>query len=141
MRKISRIFLALIFAMILGSSMVLADDAGFEDEWNVDVDTPWEVEEYLPFSFDEMDISAIQNAFDFRFFSKTGVKILAEAIPDAAKSFALLLGIFLITAVLHTIKGALMTPTEVLRDLERALMMQTAELPRWTRTFRTPRRL
>ena len=111
MRKISRIFLVLIFAMILGSSMVLADDAGFEDEWNVDVDTPWEVEEYLPFSFDEMDISAIQNAFDFRFFSKTGVKILAEAIPDAAKSFALLLGIFLITAVLYTIKGALMTPT------------------------------
>jgi stage III sporulation protein AE len=93
----------------------------------VDVDIPREVDEYLPFSFDEMDASAIQDAFDFRFFSETGVRILAEAIPDGAKSFALLLGLFLITAVLHAIKGTLVVPVlQTAMDLVSMVCMASA---------------
>ena len=78
MKKIGRMILFLIVAFMLVNFRVSADDMSFEDDWAVDVDIPREVDEYLPFSFDEMDASAIQNAFDFRFFSETGVKIFGR---------------------------------------------------------------
>ena len=127
MKKISRIIFFFVFVCMLTSSRILADDIDFKNDRKMDVDIPREVDEYFPFSFDDMDASAIQNAFDFRFFSETGVKILVEAIPDGARSFALLLGLFLITAVLHTIKGTLAVPAlQTAMDLVSMVCMASA---------------
>ncbi len=83
---------------------------GDTDEPKIDIDPPKEMEEYLP-DFGDMTASDIQNAFDFRFFSELGIRILAESVPDAARSFALLLGLFLVASILHVLKSTIAVPT------------------------------
>jgi stage III sporulation protein AE len=110
MKKIWKIIMLGLLAFSLIIHTVLATDADNGEEPKIDVETPKELAEYLPFDFDQMNASEIQNAFDFRFFSETGVRILVEAVPDAAKSFALLLGLFLTVAVLYAVRGTLSVP-------------------------------
>ncbi len=108
MKKIS--FVLLVFCFVLFPIRVMAYDSSESDELKIDVETPKTLAEYLP-DFENMDASELQNTFDFRFFSELGVKILAESVPDAAKSFALLLGLFLMSALLHAVKNTLAVPT------------------------------
>ncbi len=102
-----RIVLVLM-VLILFSITVSATE--YADEPKIDVETPDALLEYLP-DFNEMDVSHLQNSLDFNFFSEIGVKILADAVPDAARSFALILGLFLIAALLHALKNTLAVPT------------------------------
>ncbi len=110
MKKRGKIILWVMICLLLLPFTALASEKE-TDEPKIDVETPREAEEYLPFDFGDMSASDVQNAFDFRFFSELGVRILVEAVPDAAKSFALLLGLFLVSAILHTLKSTLAVPT------------------------------
>lgn len=123
MKKRCFALLLLALSFLFLTSPVLAGDA---DEPKIDVETPKDLEDYLP-DFEEMDASDVQNAFDFRFFSKIGVKILVEAVPDAARSFALLLGLFLVSSILHAVKGTLAVPSlQTAMDLVSMLCMAGA---------------
>ncbi len=100
------ILVVLLIFCLLTPLQVRAFSASASDEPKIELETPREIEEYLP-SIETMTPTDVQNAFDFRFFSETGVKILAEAFPEAAKSFALLLGLLLVSAVLSMVKSTL----------------------------------
>ncbi len=105
-----QIRIALCALLLLLVIRVPAHAAPMEDA-TVDVDIPSELEEYLPFDPNTMSPEDLQNAFDFRFFSDIAIKILAAAVPDAAKSFALLLGLFIMSAILQVVKDTIAVPT------------------------------
>ncbi len=111
MKKLGKIIIFLFVVVCFFAFSVSADDANAAETPKIDIETPKEVSEYLPFDFGGLDATDVQNAFDFRFFSEVGIKILSEAVPDAAKSFALLLGLFLVTSVLHAVRSTLSVPT------------------------------
>lgn len=80
---------------------VSADD---KEEAKIDVSVPEELKEYLPGGVGTFTPSEVLESFDFSFFAKLGIRIIAEAAPEAAKSFALLLGLMLMAAVLGVIR-------------------------------------
>ncbi len=106
MKKYISLLLLVLIWLICPLSVCAADT----EEPKIDLESPKELEEYLP-DVNGMNVSDIQNAFDFRFFSKLGIQILTEAVPEAAKSFALLLGLFLVSAVLHTVRSTIVLST------------------------------
>ena len=127
MKKRWCVLICVICVLVVAASSVLATNADLSETPKIDVETPNELSEYLPFDFDEMDAVEIQNAFDFRFFSEIGVRILVEAVPEAARSFALLLGLFLVSSLLHAVKGTLAVPTlQTAMDLVGMLCMAAA---------------
>ncbi len=78
------------------------------DPMEMEVIVPDGLREYLPGDIEDFQPSDVLEQFDFRFFTGTLIKILAAAAPDAAKSFAALLGIVILCAVLNIVKRTVM---------------------------------
>ena len=97
-RRWKRIVL-LVFVMLFlfGSSV-------FAQEENVNITVPDALRDYLPENLENFRAQDVLEQFDFHFFSKMGMKIMTEAAPEAAKFFAMLLGVLLLCAVLGAIK-------------------------------------
>ncbi len=109
MKKIGRTLFLILLAVLAFHLTILAAEE--TEEPKIDVETPESIREYLPFDFEEMSADELLGAFDFRFFSELGVRILVEAVPEAARTFSLLLGLFLIAALLNAVKDTLAVPT------------------------------
>lgn len=89
--------LLLIFAVFLClPCAVLAD----ENEAEIDVPVPEILLDYLPAETGDFSPAEVLKTFDFGFFTKIGIRMIADSAPDAARSFALLLGLMLMAAVL-----------------------------------------
>lgn len=69
-----------------------------------EVIVPDGLREYLPEDIENFQPSDVLEHFDFGFFTGTFIKIVTNAAPEAAKSFALLLGIVILCAVLGIVK-------------------------------------
>ena len=109
MKKTGEMICLVLLILVLCPSMLHAEE--HTDTWRAELETPESVREYLPLDFGELDAATLLDAFDFRFFSEVGVRILTEAIPEAARTFALLLGLLLISALLGAVRDTLSVPT------------------------------
>lgn len=104
------IFIVSFFLFICVGFSVQAADAA-EDEGNkVTITVPKEIEEYLPEELFDIDASEIYKAFDFGYFSETGLKLIAAAVPEATKNFAVLLGLLIIAACLRALRDTVTLP-------------------------------
>lgn len=99
-RRLICLCLFLFLSVFLFSLPVAAEDA----ETRIKIDIPRELREYLPSGVGGFTPTEIMDTFDFHFFTRLGIRILAESAPEAAKSFALLLGLMLLSAVLTVIR-------------------------------------
>ena len=104
-RRWIKVTLLLLLLFSLLSCQVAADEEDTEDEWKIDVTIPKEIEEYLPQDLWNVDAAELYKAFDFHFFSGTLLKILASAVPDAARNFAVMLGLLIIAACLGALRN------------------------------------
>ena len=74
------------------------------EDGDLSITVPDELREFLSDGVENFHVSDVMEQFDFGFFSRLGAKILIEAAPEAAKIFALLLGVLLLCAVLGIVK-------------------------------------
>ena len=100
--------LLLVAALFFLCGMTVSAQDALETE-RVDISIPDELRDYLPSNIENFDASEILERFDFNFFTRTFVKIVSEAAPDAAKSFAALLGVMILCAVLGIVKRTVST--------------------------------
>lgn len=77
------------------------------EENKVEITVPEEIEEYLPEDIFDIDASEIYKAFDFSYFSETGLRLIAAAVPEATKDFAVLLGLLIIAACLRALRDTM----------------------------------
>lgn len=77
---------------------------GTSDPISAEVIVPDALREYLPGDMENFQPSDILERFDFGFFTGTFIRIIANTAPDAAKSFAMLLGVVILCAVLGIVK-------------------------------------
>ena len=103
-----RIFLLTAAFFLLFGLSVSAEEA--PPEGTVEITVPDALREYLPGDVESFRASDVMAHFDFRFFTKVFIRILAEAAPGAAKSFAMLLGVMILCAVLGIVKRTVMGP-------------------------------
>lgn len=103
MKRVWVCILSLFFLFFAGFS-VRATDTAEENENKINITVPKEVEEYLPKDLFDTDASEIYKAFNFSFFSEAGLKIIAAAVPEATKNFAVLLGLLIIAACLRALR-------------------------------------
>ena len=99
-RRLMRAVLLIAAVFFCFSVSVSAEDA----EERIDITIPNELREYMPDGVGTFTPSEVLDSFDFGFFSKLGIRLISDAAPEAAKSFALLLGIMLLSAVLGVIR-------------------------------------
>lgn len=104
--RICVLILLILLAVFEGDFFLHAANES-ENENKIDITVPREIEEYLPEDLWDTDASEIYKAFDFNFFMKTGLKILAVAVPEATKSFAILLGLLIIAACLRALRDTI----------------------------------
>jgi stage III sporulation protein AE len=102
-RKFAKIALVVFLCLSCISLTALADGEAYAEE-TIEIDIPDGLREYLPENIEGFRASDVMERFDFGFFTKTFIRILTEAAPDAAKSFALLLGVMILCAVLGVLK-------------------------------------
>ncbi|MBE6665096.1 MAG: hypothetical protein E7603_02595 [Ruminococcaceae bacterium] len=115
-RCLKRVVLLITVIFFLCSFPVFAEGASEESRVNITV--PEELRDYLPDDVENFWAVDVMERFDFGFFSKTGMKILMEAAPEAAKLFAMLLGVLLLCAVLGVVKRTVTVPgLQVAMDL------------------------
>lgn len=101
-RKFLRLILpVLLLFFAFGATAYAAETP---DSMKVEVIVPDGLREYLPRDIEDFQPSDVLEQFDFRFFTGTFIKMIAAAAPDAAKSFAMLLGIVILCAVLNIVK-------------------------------------
>ena len=94
----------IVFVIFLSfSHAVLADE--ITEEETVSVSIPEQLREYLPSGAGSLSATEMMESFDFGFFARTGIRILADAAPEAARNFALLLGLSLMASVLGIIRN------------------------------------
>ncbi len=120
--KCFRVTFMMILCVLMTSLTVFATEN--IDDPIVEIETPEELWDYMP-GLGNMTVSEVRDAFDFRFFSEFGIRVLTEVAPDAARSFALLLGLFLVASILrafgNTIAGGtLQTALELVSMLAMA---------------------
>lgn len=101
-RCLKRIVLLFCVIFFLCPFAVFAEETSEEE--HIDITIPEELREYLPEDVENFRAADVMERFDFGFFTKTGMKILTEAAPEAAKLFAMLLGVLLLCAVLNVVK-------------------------------------
>ena len=101
-RCLKRIALLIFLLSFLFHSSVYAE--ALADDGQIALDVPEALLEFLPEDVENFRVSDVMERFDFGFFSKIGVKILAEAAPEATKLFAMLLGVLLLCAVLGIVR-------------------------------------
>ncbi len=92
----------LITALFFCFSVSVSAEDGTEERINVTV--PDEIRDYLPSGAGAFTPSEVLETFDFGFFAKLGIRIIAESAPEAAKSFALLLGLMITASVLGAVR-------------------------------------
>ena len=95
------VLLALLLFFLCGATVCAADPADTE---RVNVTIPDGLRDYLPENTENFAASEVLERFDFNFFTETFMRIVAEAAPDAARSFATLLGVLILCAVLGIVK-------------------------------------
>ena len=101
-RRWKRIVLLVLVMIFLFGSSVFAQEISEEESINITV--PNTLRDYFPDNLENFRVQDVLEQFDFRFFSKMGLKIMMEAAPEAAKFFAMLLGVLLLCAVLGAVK-------------------------------------
>ncbi len=108
-KKIIQIAVISIFLLLLIGFPVFAQgDGNMDSEENkVEITVPEEIEEYLPEDIFDIDASEIYKAFDFSYFSETGLRLIAAAVPEATKDFAVLLGLLIIAACLRALRDTM----------------------------------
>lgn len=104
MKKARILCLAVLWMFVLQMPLMATESA---QNRRLELDVPREIAEYLPEDLFDMDVSEIYRSFDFGFFTETGIRILASAVPEATKSFSLLLGLLILAAVLHAFGDAI----------------------------------
>lgn len=104
MKKKKLVTIALIaLLMFLNFGItVCAEDVASED--SVEITVPDGLMDYLPDGVENFAASEVMEQFDFNFFTKTFIRILCDAAPEAARSFAALLGVMILCAVLGILK-------------------------------------
>lgn len=95
MKRVGIFLFCLLFVAFFGLTL------SAEEPWQGGISVPSEIAEYLPSDAFDMDLAAAGEAFNFGFFTRVGIKILSAAVPDATRSFAKLLGLLLLSAVLR----------------------------------------
>ncbi len=101
-RCLKRIVLLIFVLFFLFDFSVFAEETS--EEGRIDITVPDEIREYLPENVENFHASEVMERFNFGFFSKIGGRILVEVAPEAAKIFAMLLGVLLLCAVLGIVK-------------------------------------
>ena len=115
-RCLKRIVLLVLVMFFLCGFSVFAD--GGSEENRVNITVPESLREYLPDDVENFHATDVMDRFDFGFFTKTGMKILTEAAPEAVKLFAMLFGVLLLCAVLAVVKRTVTVPgVQVAMDL------------------------
>lgn len=111
-RKGLWLFWLVIFFFSLGGFRVFAvnGDAIDSEKNEIEITLPEEIEEYLPEDIFDIDASEIYKSFDFSYFSETGLKLIAAAVPEATKNFAVLLGLLMIAACLRALRDIMTLP-------------------------------
>ncbi|MBQ2989266.1 MAG: hypothetical protein IJD59_09195 [Clostridia bacterium] len=99
------IALAVALCLILWDAPVSAQEIDSLPQTEIEV--PDGLREYLPKDAEGFQPADILEQFDFRYFTGTLIRIIAQAAPDAARSFALLLGVIILCAVLGVVKRTL----------------------------------
>ena len=99
-RRIGKIVLAVLLSFCCMGMTVSAESA----DYGAQIVIPEGLRDYLPENEGGFQASEVLERFDFGFFTETFIKILAEAAPEAAKSFAMLLGVMILCAVLEIVK-------------------------------------
>ena len=107
-RRFACIFPIVAVLFLLCDVRVLAEISS--DSMKIDVTVPEGLRDYLPKDVENFQPSDVLSQFDFHFFTGTLIRILAQAAPDAAKNFAMLLGIVILCAVLGVVKRTVTTP-------------------------------
>ena len=87
---------------VLCGSPVSAD--GVSETQEIELEVPDALREYLPEDTEDFQASDVLAQFDFGFFTKAFLRIVSQAAPEAAKSFAALLGIMILSAVLGIVR-------------------------------------
>jgi len=100
------LFLVAALFFLCGTSVLAAETP---DLGKVDVDVPDGLRDYLPENIENFEVSEVMDRFDFNFFTKTFMRIVAAAAPEAARSFAMLLGVLLLCGVLGVVKRTVTT--------------------------------
>ena len=100
------ILLATVLFFFFGSNVLASE---MPDMGKVDIVVPDELEDYLPENAENFEVSDVMERFDFNFFTKTFMKIVSQAAPEAARSFAMLLGVMILCAVLGIVKRTVAT--------------------------------
>lgn len=77
---------------------------GASETGRVELTVPDALREYLPRDTEDFQASDVLEHFDFGFFTETFLRIVSQAAPEAAKSFAALLGIMILSAVLGIVR-------------------------------------
>ena len=101
-RCLKRIVLLVFSVILIFGCSVFAEEDSAEDHVNITV--PDSLRDYLPEGFENFRAEDVMDQFDFGFFTKVGMRILTETAPEAAKVFAMLMGVLLLCAVLGVIK-------------------------------------
>ena len=111
-RKGFWLFWLVIFFFLLGGFRIFAvnGDAIDSEKNEIEITLPEEIEEYLPEDIFDIDASEIYKSFDFSYFSETGLKLIAAAVPEATKNFAVLLGLLMIAACLRALRDIMTLP-------------------------------
>ncbi|MBQ3490227.1 MAG: hypothetical protein IJA86_06535 [Clostridia bacterium] len=107
-RCLKRIVFLILLACFFGSFPVCAEEIPENDR--IPITVPENLRDYLPGNVENFHAADVTAQFDFSFFSKIGIKILAEAAPEGAKLFAMLLGVILLCAVLGIVKRTVTVP-------------------------------
>ncbi len=95
----------LVLLFLLAPCSVAADG-----EARLELDVPDEIRGYLPEGIWEEDVGSIYDSFSFSYFWKTGWRLFFDAVPDVARTFALLLGLLLLSACLRVLRDLVTSP-------------------------------
>ena len=106
-RGIAYICLMVALLFFLCGEAVYAETPA--DSMKIEVTVPEDLREYLPKGVEDFAPADVLAQFDFGFFTGTFIKILEEAAPAAAKSFAMLLGVIILCAVLGVVKRTVLS--------------------------------
>ena len=101
-RKLAAVALTVLVLFLRPGALVFATET--TSDGAVEITVPDELRDYLPDGVENFEPTEVMEQFDFGFFTKTLIRILCEAAPDAARSFAALLGVMILCAVLGILK-------------------------------------
>ncbi|MGN1095642.1 MAG: hypothetical protein ACI4QR_04570, partial [Eubacteriales bacterium] len=100
------IFLLLIFFIFLFSPVSYAADAEYKEAEISSADIPEEISKYIPQEILDSSAEDFSSVFTLNGAIKTIILIAGDTFPEAMSAFLFLLGLVVISSVIHAFKGA-----------------------------------